>query len=477
MNRPSFYKKLWVIAYPLIIMNASYSVMQFVDRQFLASRSTISLAAALPGGMLIWVLFSFFIAIIHFSSSVIAQYNGRKDMLSCAGFAWNVFFLALVFGIICSCIMPFLGDLILDYSGHSVDMLAKEREYFWALTPSGSFNCVAAAFCCFFSGLGRTWTVTLIHIAASLLNIVLDYSLIFGNWGMPELGITGAGLATSIATMFAAVAAMLIFFCQNQKKYPTRDSRVVKLNFPEIKRLLRFGGPAGIQQSLGISAYVLMMFFIGNLGKEPMAAVSMVMAVNIICMMPMYGMSRATSILSAKFIGEKSLQKAEKCVYDAWRMTTIYMVVSGLILLCFSEFILLTFTPETTADVDFEKVMAYGKILVICFVVNNIFEAVHFTFLAGLRGAGDTKIPMWIDILFAWFIMVPGLAYIVFILRADVTVVWMFFTAYILCLSMAFFIRYQKGSWKKMELIEDLENKSDKIKIPLGEKACAASTT
>ncbi|MCK4981720.1 MAG: polysaccharide biosynthesis C-terminal domain-containing protein, partial [Victivallaceae bacterium] len=214
---PGGYGQILKVAYPLIILSASHTIMQFVDRQFLAFNSTEDVAAALPGGILYFTMFCFFMVTINFTSALVAQFFGTKDMISCVRACWTGFYFALLAGCFIVLAVPPLGTFIIQHGGHSPDIVAKEVEYFLALAPSGAFMCMGAAFFAFFSGRGKTAYVATVNTIACALNILLDYLLIFGHWGFPELGIYGAGIATSLASVFSFICIVIVFLSRNQK--------------------------------------------------------------------------------------------------------------------------------------------------------------------------------------------------------------------------------------------------------------------
>ena len=295
------YFEICNIAYPLILVNASNVIMQFFDRKFLAMNSTLDVAAALPGGILCFTLFTFFTLTTAFSSSIVSQYNGRHDDEACARVPWASFYFALFAGLICSYIMPFVGNYIIDIGGHLPEIAIREKQYFNAMIATGGFTCIMVAFCSFFSGRGKTLIVAAIMFSACGLNIILDYVLIFGKFGFPALGITGAGLATTLAGAFGALLAFLVFIFQNQEKYPTRKGIFFK--FSDLKRLVTFGTPSGLQVCCDYGAFTFAIFLIGSLGEAPLAATTIAMSINQIAFMPLVGMSEATGIITAKYIG------------------------------------------------------------------------------------------------------------------------------------------------------------------------------
>ena len=268
-NRRNFigrggYLEICRIAYPLIIMSASNSVMQFVDRWFLAHHSTLDVAAAMPAGILYFTLFCFFMVTCNFTSAMVAQYHGAHDRQNLLRAVWAGQTVAVAAGLFITFIIPVLGLAILGGTNHNPELVGREMDYFISLLPSGVFVCAAAPFYSFFSGQGRTLPVAVINIGGCLLNIPLNWLFIFGHCGLPPLGIYGAGIASSICAGLSMIAIVIYFYSQNQRKIPTR--RRWEFHPDLALRLFRYGAPAGFQTLVDVGAFTLLAFLIGDLG-------------------------------------------------------------------------------------------------------------------------------------------------------------------------------------------------------------------
>ena len=451
-SEPGGYGQILKVAYPLIILSASHTVMQFVDRQFLAFNSTEDVAAALPGGILYFTMFCFFMVTINFTSALVAQFFGAKDMVSCVRVCWTGFYFALLAGCLIVLFVPPLGSFIIQNGGHSPGIVSKEVEYFQALGPSGAFMCMGAAFFAFFSGRGKTSYVATINTIACVLNILLDYLLIFGHWGFPELGIYGAGIATSLASVFSFVCIVIVFLSRDQESLPTRKHRA--FSFKYLKKLFSFGTPAGIQVFCDVGAFTMIIFLIGHISNTALATTTIALAINQIVFLPLLGFTDATSIITGQFIGMNKMEVAKKCASRAWRIVALYMCVAGAIYFLFPETLLKLFQPENKSDIIFSDILRDGVILLALAACYNFFDATKFIYMGALRGAGDTKVVMLIAISFAWGIMVPGVLLIIFVIKGSVIMVWAFLSVYVVLEAMMMFWRFHSDRWQKIEMVE-----------------------
>jgi multidrug resistance protein, MATE family len=443
-------KEIWLIAYPLILVNASNTIMTFTDRKFLSMHSTIDVAAALPAGILCFTLFSFFMMTASFTSAIVSQYYGRGEKDRCAQIIWTSFFFALFAGILCSYLMPVVGEFIIKFGNHSPDVFNKEMQYFKTLMPSGGFSCVMAVFCSFFSGRGKTIVVAMVSFGICGINCILNYTLIFGKFGFPALGIAGAGVATTLSQAFGALLIFAVFLCQNQNLYPTRK---IFYKFSDLRRLISFGAPSGLQVFCDVGAFTFVIFLMGSIGDTALAVTTIAMSINMLAFMPLLGMSQATSIITGLYIGKNRKDISEKQAYLSLKVSLLYILIISMIFVIFPEPFFNFFSPEADAE-NFREIIDIGRAVLLCAAAYNFFDALYFISIGALRGAGDTQFPMRIIIIFSWTLLVPGMLLCVFVFKVSVVGAWAYIAAYVALMGTIIFMRFRNGKWKNINMID-----------------------
>lgn len=445
------YYDIWRVAYPLIIMNASHTIMQVCDRKFLSYNSTLDVAAALPAGILSFVLFSFFLVTLGFTSTLVAQYFGRRDREDCVRAAWNGFYLGLAMALILTLIVPWIGLTVIQLSGHDPMVAMRERQYYLTLIPCGIFACMGQAFFSYFSGQGKTWYVAAIQTGSCVINVVLDYILIFGKCGLPPLGIVGAGLATSLSTMCATAVILILFTFQNQRVHPTRSYRT--FDWSLIRRLLRYGSPSGARCFLDIGAFTVFTFLAGTISNEALAISTIICSINMLSFMPLMGIADATGILVGQHIGRGYPQMAEQICWRALRLTSIYVLIVMTIYLFFPVWLVNCFAPATSDSVDFATVLRLGSVLLMYLTVFNVADSCRLVFLGALSGAGDTRAIMLISVVGRWMIMVPGLLIMLKFGHLSLMNLWQFWIVCRIIEAAAIYWRFRCGAWKQIKMI------------------------
>jgi MATE family multidrug resistance protein len=186
------------VALPLLVSTASWTVMNFTDRMFLLWDSKTAFAAALPAAMLQWTIFCLPMGIASYVGTFVAQYYGagRYERVG-AAMAQAVRFSLYVTPILLIGVP--LAPHIFAWANHPPELAAEEARLFQTLSFGAGAAVMAAGLTGYFTGLGRTRVVMFGMVFTALLNVVLDWFLIFGKWGFPQMGIVGAGIATVIS--------------------------------------------------------------------------------------------------------------------------------------------------------------------------------------------------------------------------------------------------------------------------------------
>ena len=241
-------REVLALALPLIISTGSWSVMNFIDRMFLLWSSTAAMAAALPAGILYFSLICFPLGVAMYVNTFVAQYQGAGRPERIGPVVWQGVRIGLLVMPLFLITIP-LAPLIFKAAGHEPHLACLEVIYYQVLCFGAAPQVIAAAMSSFFTGRGETKVVMAVDCLASLLNVVLDYFWIFGIGIFPAMGIEGAAWATVVSQWFrVAVYWRLMMRPVHCRTYAMDAGR--RFDARLMRRLLRFGGPNGLQLAL-----------------------------------------------------------------------------------------------------------------------------------------------------------------------------------------------------------------------------------
>lgn len=445
------YRELIVVAFPLILSTGSWSLQHFVDRMFLTWYSSDAIAAAMPAGILNFTVMSLFIGAVSYVSTFVAQYYGADQEHRIGPAVWQGIYLSVLGGIFVMALIPLAGPFF-RLVGHPEAVREYETVYFQVLCLGGIPAIASAGLSGFFSGRGETFPVLWVNVLGTAVNLVLDYLLIFGNFGFPRWGVPGAALATvASSTVTCAVFFLLAARGKYERRFHTRSARRFD---PELfRRILRYGLPNGIQYCVDVAGFAVFLLLIGRLGTVELAATNIAFNINTLAFMPMIGIGIAVSILVGQSLGRNRVDSAERAAWSGFHLTFLYMGTIAL-LYVFTPNLFLNPFGAGSSDPAFPAIHALAVLLLRFVALYSLFDTMNIVFANAIKGAGDTRFVMYMLLVISGCgLIIPSyIALVVF--GAGVYTGWIIATAYVCFLGVAFLLRFLGGKWKHMRVIE-----------------------
>ncbi|MCB0437600.1 MAG: MATE family efflux transporter, partial [Mangrovimonas sp.] len=275
------------------------------------------------------------------------------------------------------------------------------------------------------------------------LNIVLDPIFIFGFGPIPEFGVQGAAIATTIGRGTAVLYQLYILFNgQGKVKIALKDLAVrINVMFNLIKVSL-----GGIGQFLiGTSSWVFLMRIMSEFGSEVLAGYTIAIRVMMFTLMPAWGMSNAAATLVGQNLGAQQPDRAEQSVWKTGKYNAMFMGLVSVFYLIFAKQIILLFNTQP-------EVVKYGALCLRVLASGYVFYAYGMVVIQSFNGAGDTKTPTYINFFCFWLFQLP-LAYLVaVILDFGPTGVFLAITLAEVLIAVVGMIWFRKGRWKLVKV-------------------------
>ena len=446
------YRDVLRVSLPLVASMASTMVMEFTDRVFLANYSLESIAAALPAGIAAYLFISFFAGTAGYINVFIAQYTGAGALERVGAALWQGIYFAIIAGVVVAG-LSFIAKPLFLLSGHAPEIQRLEAIYFRILCLGSSTMILGTALSCFYSGRGQTRPVMIIYFTGTFINIPLDYALINGVWIFPELGITGAGIATVIAwTMVAIIFGAMIFTSENDRVYAVRKQRSFDLEL--FRRLLKFGMPGALQFTMDILGFTFFVFMVGRIGNMQLAISNIVISIDSLAFTPLMGFSLGTSTLVGQALGRNDPSRAVAIARATIHIVMVYMFFLVLLFVLAPHFLLDLFRPENLSPEDFSAMRTLGVILLRIVCCYLFFDALYMVCIGVLKGAGDTRFIMWSITLVSLFALALPMYIGIVHFNRGIYFAWTMLTLFVFLLFVMSFGRYLQGKWKTMRVIE-----------------------
>lgn len=449
------YRSILSIAVPLILSTGSWSILHFVDRMFLTWYSPEAIAAAMPAGMLNVTLMSLFLGTAGYVTTFVAQYHGSGQYERIGPVLWQGIYIAIAGGILHLFLVPLAGP-IFRFVGHEPLVQQYEIIYFQVLCLGATPAIASSVIAGFFSGRGKAWPVMWVSVLATALNIILDYVLIFGKWGLPELGMKGAAIATVLSACFS-FAIYLILFSRSGHESRYYTLRGWMFEKPLFLRVMHFGFPSGVQFFLEMAGFTAFILLIGRLGTTELAATNIAFNISNLAFMPMIGFGMAISVLVGQYVGKGRADLAQRSVYFTFYMTFLYMVSVAAAYVFIPNIFINPFASQAD-PVSFAAIRKTTLILLRFVAIYSLFDALNIVFASAIKGAGDTRFVMFmIAIVSSLALVVPSYIALV-LLQAGVYIGWTIASVYVSILGLVFLFRFLGGKWKSMRVIEQTDN-------------------
>ena len=450
-SAPQGYKRVLSVSLPLIASMTSLTVMLFTDRVFLGRYSVEALAASTPGGLTAFMFTALFLGIVGYLNTFVAQYSGSKKFNFVGITLWQGIYFSL-FASVILIIISFFGETIFSLAGHDPIIQKHETVYFRILLMGAGFTLLHDALGCFYSGRGKTKAIMVVNFIGAAVNIPLDYAMINGLYGFPEMGMVGAAYATVFGHFFmTTIFLFLIFNKKNNKLFGVLKEW--RFNKEIFLRLLKFGSPAGFHFFMDIFAFTFFLLMVGRLGKVELAATNIAFSINMLAIIPMIGFSIATATLVGQSIGEEKPSDAVKSTINIFHLVFIYMIAIIIVFVFFPEPIIGLFQTTHGDQSQFLIVKETTIVLLKFIAFYALFDALGLVFSAVLKGAGDSGFVGKSVAFFSIFVLAIPLYVAIEHYKVELFTAWIFILVYIVLLSLSFMIRYRTGKWKSMSVI------------------------
>lgn len=433
---------LIAIAFPMVISQGTYALMIFTDRYFMSLISPTHVSATLGGGVAALMCLSLFMGLLSYGNALVAQFLGAGDRASCSKVVTQGLGIALL-SLPLLAVLGLLTYTSFDWLGHDPTQSVLEKRYFGVLMFGGFLTLLKTCFSSYFAGLGATKVVMAADLLAVALNVPLSYGLIFGCWGLPEMGIAGAALGTVISNCFALGMFVRFYLSHsNQTVYFVKGSWVYA---PAIaRRYLRLGFPSGLEMFLNIAAFNAFILLFQSYGVVQGAAAAIVLNWDLVSFVPMVGLHIAVISLVGRYVGARDFDRLNAVISSGFLLGIMYSGLLAIIFVVFRDSLVGLFITSATQDEEIRNLATWMMWGMASYVMA---DSVILVSGGVLRGAGDTRWLMFASTFIHWLMVVVQYLVIV-VWQLGPKLAWMVFVATILVLALSFSLRLASNRWR-----------------------------
>ena len=398
---PARRQRILGLALPIIGGMVSQNLLNIVDTAMVGFLGDSALAAVGLGGFVVFMCQALILGISTGVQSTAARKKGEGREDRAAALLNTGLMLVLVIAPVLSIILIQLVPVLFPYLNNDIAVIERSVPYLeWRL---GAIVFVGMNFA--FRGywnamdMSRVYMTTLIMMHAC--NIVLNYILIFGKFGAPALGVTGAGMASAISMAIGTGIYVVLGF----RHVGEHGFLQCMANGQETASLVRISLPAGLQQFFFAAGMTALFWIIGKIGTPELAAANVLITVLLVAILPGLAMGLACTTLVGQALGRKDPDDAYQWAWDVAKITVVLMTTLGIPMWLLPDLVSSAFIhdPET-------RELARWPMRIVGLTM--AIEAMSFAFMHALLGAGDARRVMMVSVGSQWLILLP-LAYIV----------------------------------------------------------------
>ena len=437
------YRDIWKISYPIIIGLVAQNIMLVIDTAFLGRVSEITLGAAAIGGVFYLCMVMLGTGFAVGAQIMIGRRNGEGRFAAVGKVFDHAQVILILMAVLLWFLLHFTAEAFLNQFISSPDIF-KESLIFIENRKFGLlFGFIVLGFNSLYVGNTQTIVLTISTFVMAAVNIVLDYLLIFGNYGFPEMGIAGAAIATNIAEFCTFI--FYIIWALMRKDH--LEFNLFKHFLPDkilLKALLKLSVPVMFQYFFSFSAWFVFFLIIEQIGETALAASNITRSIYMVLMIPVWGLSVAVNTLVSNTIGRG---RPDLVIPLILKVLLIGIAISILLV----QFII--FAPEpiigiyTDSEVLIEATIPLLRVISVALIAFSLGMIIF----NGLSGTGKTMLALKIEILSITFYLLTTLILAVGF-SAPAHIVWMVEIVYFSAMGLFSFIALKRSGWHKLSI-------------------------
>lgn len=435
--------RLLKLAGPMILSTSAITVMQLIDAVVLSRHSSEAVAAIGPSGLAVILFQGFLFGTAGYAGTFVAHSHGRGDAHGVRRSAWLGIHTSLASGIAALALAWPLAQLFL-LAGHEPQVARDERAYFLICMAGSLFPVLGSALGGWLSGIGRPVVVTAVTFLSFIVNALLAWGLVLGQWGMPRMGIAGAAVATVAAQAVAALLYVAIF----ARGGGFSERRVRVMDWPELRHFLKLAMPMGLRISGELVAWTVFLVVVGRLGTTELAASSIAFRINGLAFFPALGLGQAAGILVGHARGAGRHDEVTAIAWQSVLVCEIWMLAMA-VLFATASAPLMSFFAGNGAESA--AIIGTGSVIMKFVAFYCLFDAANVMIGCVLASAGDTH---WIARTF----VVASAAFVALLWLIDRTIPglvaeWALATGFVFVTAVIWSLRFRSGAWRGIQVL------------------------
>lgn len=436
-------KEIWRVTYPIFLGLLAQNVINVTDTAFLGRVGEVALGAAAMGGLLYICVYTIAFGFSVGSQILIARRNGEGNYRSVGPIMWQGTAFSFGMAVCLLILMYFSAAPLIRLLITSDSIYGATYEFFTWRIWGFLFAFVNVMFRGLYIGITRTKVLTMNAVVMALVNVVLDYALVFGELGLPEMGVRGAALASVIAEASSLLFFLLYtYYKVDLKKYGL--NRFGQFDLSMVLRILRISCFTMVQYFLAMAIWFVFFMALERLGQRQLAVANIVRSVYVVLLIPVQALSTTANTLVSNLIGAGGSSGVVTLLHKISQMSFLIMVVCVGLCVAFPGSILSVYTNEEALLVE-----SVSALYVVCGAM--LIASLANVYFNGISGTGNTQaalvLEIFVQVFYALYIIVVGM-----VIQAPVDVCFTTEVIYYVLMLGSSLIYLKKAKWQNKKI-------------------------
>lgn len=436
-------KEIWRVTYPIFLGLLAQNVINVTDTAFLGRVGEVALGAAAMGGLLYICVYTIAFGFSVGSQILIARRNGEGNYRAVGPVMWQGTAFSFGMAVCLLILMYFSAAPLIRLLITSDSIYGATYEFFTWRIWGFLFAFVNVMFRGLYIGITRTKVLTMNAVVMALVNVILDYALVFGELGLPEMGVRGAALASVIAEASSLLFFLLYtYYKVDLKKYGL--NRFGQFDLSMVLRILRISCFTMVQYFLAMAIWFIFFMALERLGQRQLAVANIVRSVYVVLLIPVQALSTTANTLVSNLIGAGGSSGVVTLLHKISRMSFLIMVVCVGLCVAFPGSILSVYTNEEALLVE-----SVSALYVVCGAM--LIASLANVYFNGISGTGNTQaalvLEVFVQVFYALYIIVVGM-----VIQAPVDVCFTTEVIYYVLMLGSSLIYLKKAKWQNKKI-------------------------
>jgi putative MATE family efflux protein len=439
----SINRAIVLLSIPMVLEMMMEGIFALVDIYFVSKISAEATATVGMTESVVTIIYSIAMGLGAAATATVSRRIGEHDPDGAAKAAVQAVIIAVVLSfLICVAGLVFAEDLLLAM-GATASQVKDCSGYTKVIFGTNFVIMFIFLLNAVFRGAGNASIAMWVLVVSNGINIILDPILIFG-WGpFPEMGVTGAAVATSIGRGIGV--CIQVYFLLRGTNIIKIARRHLVLHVETIVNMIRVASTGALQYIIASASWIFLMRIIAESGTEAVSGYTIAIRILIFTIMPAWGMANAAATLVGQNLGAGKPERAELSVWRTAHLDMIFMLIVSVFYFIFARQIVSSFDPNPL-------VVESGILALRIFSVGYVFFAYGMVISSAFNGAGDTMTPTLINLVCFWLIEIPlGWLFALHFGYGLAGVCWAVFIAESL-MAVVLIVLFRKGKWKKVKI-------------------------